>query len=57
MAKIDNLKALEKEIAEDKSLPLKEANLVFGEGSLDAEVMFIGEAPGFYEDKLKRPFV
>ena len=26
-------------------------------GDPDAEVMFIGEAPGFYEDKLKRPFV
>lgn len=57
MTKIDDLRALEEEIIKDKSLPLQESNLVFGEGNPDAEVMFIGEAPGFYEDKLKRPFV
>lgn len=28
-----------------------------GEGPLDAEVMFIGEAPGMNEDRLGRPFV
>ncbi len=44
-------------MAADTSLPLREANLVFGEGSVDCEVMFIGEAPGFHEDQLKRPFV
>jgi DNA polymerase len=31
--------------------------LVFGEGAPDAEVMFIGEAPGETEDRLGRPFV
>lgn len=51
------LKALREELAGNESLPLREANLVVGEGDPDAEVMFIGEAPGFYEDKLKRPFV
>jgi uracil-DNA glycosylase family 4 len=30
---------------------------VFGEGSADAEIMFIGEAPGEEEDRLGRPFV
>jgi uracil-DNA glycosylase family 4 len=35
----------------------KHANLVPGEGSADAEVMFIGEAPGADEDRLRRPFV
>lgn len=35
----------------------KYANLVPGEGNADAEVMFIGEAPGADEDRLKRPFV
>ena len=34
-----------------------ESNLVFGEGSPDASVMFIGEAPGRFEDKERRPFV
>jgi DNA polymerase len=32
-------------------------NLVFGEGSPDARLMFIGEAPGYDEDRLGRPFV
>ena len=30
---------------------------VFGEGSRDAEVMFVGEQPGDQEDKQGRPFV
>ena len=29
---------------------------VIGEGSHKAEIMFIGEAPGFYEDKTGHPF-
>jgi uracil-DNA glycosylase len=28
-----------------------------GEGPVDAEIMFIGEAPGYYEDQQGRPFV
>ena len=32
-------------------------NAVPGEGSADAELMFIGEGPGFHEDRLGRPFV
>lgn len=32
-------------------------NAVPGEGSLTPKVMFIGEAPGFHEDKQGRPFV
>jgi DNA polymerase len=32
-------------------------NLVFGEGNPDAELMFIGEAPGREEDIQGRPFV
>ena len=32
-------------------------NPVPGEGSLDAVVMFIGEAPGYWEDLKGRPFV
>lgn len=30
---------------------------VVGEGSLDALVTFVGEAPGYYEDLRGRPFV
>jgi DNA polymerase len=32
-------------------------NTVPGEGPEDAEIMFIGEAPGFHEDRQGRPFV
>ncbi|HWO72900.1 MAG TPA: uracil-DNA glycosylase [Dehalococcoidia bacterium] len=28
-----------------------------GEGPVDAEIMFVGEAPGYYEDQQGRPFV
>lgn len=42
----------------NRDLPLcAAANLVFGEGNPDAEVVFIGEAPGFHEDRQMRPFV
>jgi DNA polymerase len=33
------------------------ANLVFGEGDPAAAIVFVGEAPGFNEDKQGRPFV
>lgn len=32
-------------------------NPVPGEGNASAEIMFIGEAPGFHENEQKRPFV
>ncbi|MGQ9684161.1 MAG: uracil-DNA glycosylase family protein [Anaerolineae bacterium] len=32
-------------------------NAVPGEGPADARLMFIGEAPGYHEDRLGRPFV
>lgn len=57
MAKAEELKKLEEEILSDESLPLREANLVFGEGDIDCKILFIGEAPGFHEDQLRRPFV
>jgi len=39
------------------TLSQKRTNTVPGEGSLDADIMFVGEAPGFYEDRDGRPFV
>ncbi|MBI2765035.1 MAG: uracil-DNA glycosylase [Chloroflexi bacterium] len=39
------------------SLGTMRTRAVPGEGPLDAEVMFIGEAPGVNEDKQGRPFV
>ena len=40
-------------------LPLKETatNLVFGKGNPDAQILFIGEAPGKWEDQQGIPFV
>ena len=35
----------------------KRSTIVFGEGHPDAEVMFIGEGPGFEEDRQGEPFV
>ncbi|MAP38880.1 MAG: uracil-DNA glycosylase [Dehalococcoidia bacterium] len=32
-------------------------NAVPGEGSQNADIMFIGEAPGYYEDRDGRPFI
>jgi uracil-DNA glycosylase family 4 len=57
MDKQAELKKLEDEMQANISLPLREANLVFGEGNVNCRVLFIGEAPGMNEDKLKRPFV
>ncbi|MBU6500422.1 MAG: uracil-DNA glycosylase [Patescibacteria group bacterium] len=57
MEKSGALRDLEKEIIANVSLPLRESNLVFGEGNPDCRVMFVGEAPGFNEDRLGRPFV
>jgi DNA polymerase len=42
---------------EDCALHRTRTNVVFGAGNADAELMFIGEAPGANEDKLGLPFV
>ncbi len=44
---------------EDKTLPLRNTatQLVFGEGNPDTKVYFLGEAPGYYEDRDGRPFI
>lgn len=55
MDKLDALRKLEAEMRAAR-LPL-DTNLVFGEGNIDARVMFIGEAPGRDEDIQIRPFV
>ena|SRR3989344_6160610 len=57
--KQDLLNQLKKKMSEDNTLPLKKeaTNLVFGEGDPEAEIMCIGEGPGYYEDQKARPFV
>ena len=57
MNKTVELEKLKQEMVDDKSLPLRESNLVFGEGNPDCDVLFVGEAPGFNEDREQRPFV
>jgi DNA polymerase len=57
MNKLRALERLKRKMENDATLPLRESNLVFGEGDPDAVVLFIGEAPGRNEDVQKRPFV
>lgn len=42
-----------------KKLPIatQATDIVFGEGDADAEILLIGEAPGFHEHVQRRPFV
>jgi uracil-DNA glycosylase len=53
---MNSLEKIKQDIIEAK-LPLSENNLVFGRGSPNANILFIGEAPGAKEDKLGIPFV
>lgn len=39
------------------SLAHTRTNVVVGDGSLSADTLFVGEAPGFYEDREGKPFV
>lgn len=53
------LTKLYSEISACRRCPLAQGrtNTVPGEGAPDADVLFIGEAPGFHEDRSGRPFV
>ena len=55
----DDLAGLRQRVSECVACPLHEGrmNVVPGDGPANAEVAFIGEAPGFNEDKQARPFV
>ncbi len=59
MTKQELLKDLKEKMQKDVSLPLREGatRLVFGEGNPDTKLYFLGEAPGYFEDKQGRPFV
>jgi len=58
-SKADRLAAFNAEIADCHECPLGDTriNLVFGEGNPDADLMFVGEAPGADEDAQGKPFV
>jgi DNA polymerase len=53
------LKAVYEEARECERCPLHQTRtqVVFGSGNADAELMFIGEAPGAHEDRMGLPFV
>jgi len=55
----EELAAVAEEVAGcmDCKLHLSRKNAVPGEGPPDADLMFIGEAPGFHENEQGRPFV
>jgi uracil-DNA glycosylase len=55
----DELKVLYAQVRECTRCPLHQGrtNAVFGAGNADAQLMFIGEAPGASEDRLGLPFV
>ncbi len=56
---MSDLERLAAEVAECTKCLLHRGrtHAVPGEGPADAEVMFVGEAPGFHEDQQGRPFV
>ncbi len=53
------LSEIEEEVKSCKKCPLfrTRKNYVFGEGNINADIMFVGEAPGEEEDNQGRPFV
>ena len=55
----EDLIALYKEVRACKLCPLHETRTqaVFGNGNADANLMFVGEAPGMHEDQQGLPFV
>ncbi|MDP8003283.1 MAG: uracil-DNA glycosylase family protein [Caldisphaera sp.] len=57
--KAEKIKRLNSNIEKCKRCPLYKSrkNPVFGEGSINSKVMFVGEAPGRNEDLEGRPFV
>jgi len=56
---MEKLQLIKQEILNCKKCDLYKTrtNPVIGEGSPEADIMFIGEAPGFNEDKQGKPFV
>ncbi|MFL5883500.1 MAG: uracil-DNA glycosylase [Thermoleophilaceae bacterium] len=55
----EELVCLYKQLGPDHDCPLKagRTNIVFGMGNADADLMFVGEAPGMNEDQQGKPFV
>lgn len=57
LERLEQLAAAFEADAKVQALRPPNTNLVFGEGDVDAKLMFIGEGPGQQEDRTGRPFV
>jgi uracil-DNA glycosylase len=59
LTRADELRAFGEVVAECTKCALAQGRtqVVFGAGDPDADLMFVGEAPGFHEDKQGVPFV
>jgi len=60
LSKREGLEVIRQDILSDQRLPelfQRAQNMVFGTGHLNAQIMFIGEAPGADEDRQGEPFV
>ncbi|MFG0315047.1 MAG: uracil-DNA glycosylase, partial [Phycisphaerales bacterium] len=55
--RLDALRARYEQDAPHQHFNNSFTNIVFGEGAADADLMFVGEAPGEQEDQTGRPFV
>jgi len=55
----EELIELYREVQQCQRCPLyaTRTQVVFGSGNADADLMFVGEAPGFHEDQQGKPFV
>jgi uracil-DNA glycosylase len=55
----EGLVELYHELSDCRKCPLADTRttVVFGTGNADADLMFVGEAPGFHEDQQGKPFV
>jgi uracil-DNA glycosylase len=55
----ERLVELYRELQDCRKCPLADGRttVVFGNGNADADLMFVGEAPGFHEDQQGKPFV
>ena len=59
VARRERLVELYRELQDCQKCPLSQGRntVVFGNGNADADLMFVGEAPGFHEDQQGKPFV
>ncbi len=59
MEKKKLLEELKRKVEDCRDCPLGRSRKypVFGEGDVESRVVFIGEAPGYYEDQIGKPFV